>query len=126
MRVNGVLVDLPKSKPLAPADTAKVKEQVLITEVKQRQFDEIGSTDVSYFTDESRYRVSAFLQRGTASFVFRVVPQAPDVSELGLPDVITSWADAKRGLAVVTGPTGSGKSTTVAAIIDTVNRRRSC
>src|SRR3954464_6769527 len=68
MRVNGVLVDLPKSKPLAPADTAKVKEQVLITEVKQRQFDEIGSTDVSYFTDESRYRVPAFLQRGTASF----------------------------------------------------------
>src|SRR4051794_39802241 len=126
MRVNGALVDLPKSEPLEPQDTARVKELVLTSEVKQRQFDEIGSTDISYFTDEARYRVSAFLQRGTASFVFRVVPAAPDVSELGLPDVISSWADAMRGLIVVTGPTGSGKSTTVAAIVDMVNRQRSC
>src|SRR4051812_1986909 len=126
MRVNGELVDLPKSERLEPQDTARVKELVLTTEVKQRQFDEIGSTDISYFTDEARYRVSAFLQRGSASFVFRVVPVAPDVSKLGLPDVISTWADAKRGLVVVTGPTGSGKSTTVAAIIDIVNRRRSC
>ena len=126
MRVDGVLVDLPDSEPLEPQDTARIKEMVLTSEVKQRQFDEIGSTDVSYFTDEARYRVSAFLQRGTASFVFRVVPLAPDVSELGLPTVIPSWADAMRGLVVITGPTGSGKSTTVAAIIDIVNRRRSC
>jgi twitching motility protein PilT len=126
MRVDGVLVDLPGSEPLEPPDTARVKEQVLTTEVKQRQFDEIGSTDISYFTPEARYRVSAFLQRGSASFVFRVVPTAPDVSELGLPSVIPAWADAMRGLVVVTGPTGSGKSTTVAAIIDIVNRRRSC
>ncbi|HEY1360386.1 MAG TPA: PilT/PilU family type 4a pilus ATPase [Thermoleophilaceae bacterium] len=126
MRVNGVLVNLPKGEPLNPQDTARVKEQVLTSEVKQRQFEEIGSTDISYFTDEARYRVSAFLQRGTASFVFRVVPHAPEVEDLGLPDVIPSWADAIRGLVVVTGPTGSGKSTTVAAIIDIVNRRRSC
>jgi twitching motility protein PilT len=126
MRVNGELVDLPRSQPLEPEDTARVKELVLTSEVKQHQFDEIGSTDISYSTDEARYRVSAFLQRGTASFVFRVVPNAPDVSALGLPDVISSWARAMRGLVVVTGPTGSGKSTTVAAIIDIVNRRRSC
>jgi twitching motility protein PilT len=126
MRVDGELVDLPGAAPLEPADAARVKEKVLTSQVKQRQFEEIGSTDVSYFTDEARYRVSAFLQRGTASFVFRVVPAAPDVSDLGLPEVIPSWADAKRGLVVVTGPTGSGKSTTVAAIIDTINRWRSC
>jgi twitching motility protein PilT len=126
MRVDGDLVDLPENDPLEPQDTARVKDQVLTTEVKQRQFEEIGSTDVSYFTDEARFRVSAFLQRGSASFVFRVVPAAPDVSALGLPPVIPSWADAMRGLVVVTGPTGSGKSTTVAAIIDIVNQRRSC
>jgi twitching motility protein PilT len=126
MRVDGVLVDLPYGAPLEPQDTARVKEQVLTSAVKQSQFEELGSTDVSYFTEESRYRVSAFMQRGIASFVFRVVPSAPDASELGLPDVIPSWADAKRGLVVVTGPTGSGKSTTVAAIVDLVNRRRSC
>ena len=113
-----------KLKELAKKEN--IKEMVLTSEVKQRQFDEIGSTDVSYFTDEARYRVSAFLQRGTASFVFRVVPLAPDVSELGLPTVIPSWADAMRGLVVITGATGSGKSTTVAAIIDIVNRRSSC
>jgi len=126
MRVNGVLVDLPGSEPLDAQDAARVKELVLTADVKKRQFEEIGSTDVSYSTDDARYRVAVFLQRGVLSFVFRVVPAAPDVSELGLPDVLSSWADAVRGLVVVTGPTGSGKSTTVAAIIDTVNRRRSC
>jgi twitching motility protein PilT len=126
MRVNGELVDLPRSEPLHPDDTAAVKDQVVTSETKQRQFEETGSVDLSYQTEDARYRVSAFLQRGTASFVFRVVPNAPDVSELGLPDVIPSWADAKRGLVVVTGPTGSGKSTTVAGIVDIVNRRRSC
>src|SRR5436190_12290434 len=82
MRVDGVLVDLPGSEPLEPEETAKVMEQVLTLETKQRQFEEIGSADISYFTEESRYRVSAFLQRGLASFVFRVVPSAPDVSQL--------------------------------------------
>ena len=53
MRVNGILVDLPNSEPLETEDTAKVKELVLTTEVKQRQFEEIGSTDVSYFTAEA-------------------------------------------------------------------------
>jgi len=126
MRVDGELMALPDAEPLRPEDTARVKELVLNSETKQRQFEELGSADISYYTKEARYRVSIFLQRGSASFVFRVVPLAPEVSTLGLPDVIPSWADSKRGLVVVTGPTGSGKSTTVAAIVDVVNTRHSC
>jgi twitching motility protein PilT len=126
IRVAGELVDLPGSKPLTPRDTARVREQVITSELKQRHFEELGSADLSYFNGEARFRVAAFSQRGSNSFVFRVVLSAPDVSQLGLPEVIPSWADAMRGLIVVTGPTGSGKSTTVAAIVDMVNRRRSC
>jgi twitching motility protein PilT len=126
IRVDGELMDLPGGKPLKPADTARVKDRVLNSDITKRQFEELGSADLSYYTQEARYRVSSFLQRGSPAFVFRVIPAAPDVDELGLPDVIHSWADAMRGLVVVTGPTGSGKSTTVAAVIDIVNHRRSC
>ena len=124
VRVAGELADLPGYGPLTPEDNDTVMERVLTSEAKKHAFLENGSADLSYFTGEARFRVSAFSQRGTASFVFRVVASAPDVSELGLPDVVTTWADAVRGLVVVTGPTGAGKSTTLAAIVDLVNDRR--
>ena len=126
IRVAGELIPLPGYDGLRPEDTAEVRSRVMRFEVKRRQFEETGSADLSYYTKEGRFRVSAFSQRGSASFVFRVVPTAPVAEDLGLPDVVLSWADAKRGLIVVTGPTGSGKSTTTAAILDLVNRRRSC
>jgi twitching motility protein PilT len=70
--------------------------------------------------------VSAFQQRSGPSFVFRAIPAAPDPEKLGVPAVLSSWADQLRGLVVVTGPTGSGKSTTCAALLDLINRRRHC
>jgi twitching motility protein PilT len=126
VRIAGELKDLPGYEPLTPADTAEVRDRVLRSEVKRRQYDERGSADLSHHTAEGRFRVAAFTQRGSASFVFRAIPEAPDAQSLGLPNVITSWADALRGLVVVTGPTGSGKSTTCAAVLDLINRRRAC
>jgi twitching motility protein PilT len=126
IRVEGTLVELTGWDKLTPEDTSHVRELVVNSDLKRRQLAENGSADLSYYTEHGRFRVSAFSQRGSASFVFRVVPAAPDFSELGLPHVIPTWADAVRGLVVVTGPTGSGKSTTSAAILDIVNQRRSC
>ena len=123
VRVDGQLRELAGQPPLRPEDTARVKEQVLTSELKRKQFSDYGSADLSYYTPEARFRVSAFSQRGSASFVFRVIPEAPVAEELGLPEVLPSWADAKRGLIVLTGPTGSGKSTTSAALLDLINRR---
>ena len=126
IRVGGELLDLPSHERMGPEDTLAVKEQVLTSDVKRSEFERNGSADLSYFTPKGRFRVSAFSQRGSASFVFRVVPSAPQADELGLPDTVTGWSDARRGLVVVSGPTGSGKSTTCAAIIDRANRRRAC
>jgi len=126
IRVASRLMDLPNQDALRPEDTLAVKERVLTSEVKRAEFERNGSADLSYYTPKGRFRVSAFSQRGSASFVFRVVPAAPHAEELGLPETVTSWSDARRGLVVVTGPTGSGKSTTCAAILDQINRRRAC
>jgi len=126
IRVAGRLMDLPGQEPLRPEDTLAVKEKVLTNDVKRSEFEQRGSADLSYFTSKGRFRVSAFSQRGSASFVFRVVPSAPRADELGLPAPVSGWSEARRGLVMVTGPTGSGKSTTCAAIIDRVNRQRQC
>ncbi len=126
IRVGGELLDLPRHERMGPEDTLAVKEQVLTSEVKRSEFERNGSADLSYFTPNGRFRVSAFSQRGSASFVFRVVPSAPQADQLGLPDTVTGWSDARRGLVVISGPTGSGKSTTCAAIVDRANRHRAC
>jgi twitching motility protein PilT len=126
IRVAGELIPLPGYPELTPGDTAGVKDQLLGSEAKRRQLEELGSADLSYHTEHGRFRVSAFSQRGSASLVFRVIPAAPVAADLGLPEVVATWADAKRGLVLVSGPTGTGKSTTTAAIVDLVNRRRSC
>jgi twitching motility protein PilT len=123
VRVDGELIDLPGFAPVTPMDTQLMRDRILTSQVKQDDFERNGSADLSYFIPESRFRVAVFSQRGSSSFVFRAIPAAPEWSTLGLPDVIMTWADEKRGLVVVTGPTGSGKSTTCAAIVDTVNSR---
>lgn len=126
IRVAGRLVDLPGYEPLTPEDTAAIKERIVTSELKRADFERDGSADFSHWTSSGRFRVSAFSQRGSASFVFRTVPVAPDAEKLGLPDTAVGWAVAKRGLIVITGPTGSGKSTTCAAIIDRINSQRPC
>jgi len=84
---------------------------------------ETGSTDLSYaLPGKTRFRVNIFTQRGALSVVMRVIPSAvPTIGELGLPEELYRVADLKNGVVLVTGPTGSGKSTTLAAIIDKIN-----
>jgi twitching motility protein PilT len=126
VRIDGELVELGGHDPLTLDDVVRVREQVVLTAQKRRALDEHGSVDLSYFTTQGRFRVAAFLQRNAPSFVFRAIPDAPDAEQLGLPSVVRGWADELRGLVVITGPTGAGKSTTVAALVDAVNHRRSC
>jgi len=83
-----------------------------------------GSTDVSYsLAQRTRFRVNVFMQRGTFSIVLRVIPnKVPTVESLGLPGQVNSLAEERTGIVLVTGPTGSGKSTTLAAVINKINR----
>jgi len=85
-----------------------------------------GSTDLSYsLSRRTRFRVNVFAQRGSYSVVLRVIPnKVPTVEELGIPGVINQIANERNGIVLVTGPTGSGKSTTLAAIINKLNREK--
>ncbi len=124
VRVAGRLVDLPGSSPVTREDADAVRQLVIAAPAKQAELDENGSTDASYASGDNRFRATAFSQRGLPSFVFRAVSDAPDADALGLPPAVVAWAGVKRGLVVVTGPTGSGKSTTCAAVIDRINSTR--
>ncbi len=126
VRVAGRLVDLPGSSPVTLEEAEIVRQQVINSPAKQAELDDGGSADASYASGDLRFRATAFRQRGFPSFVFRAVPDAPDADALGLPSAVAGWGEVKRGLVVVTGPTGSGKSTTCAAVIDRINSTRDC
>jgi twitching motility protein PilT len=89
-------------------------------------FEEVGDLDLAYTSGElPRFRVNAFRQRGAISFAFRVIPKTvPRFEELGLPPGVQALSEEHRGLVLVTGATGSGKTTTLAAMIDYINRNR--
>ena len=123
-RFRGQLEPLPHSDPLAPADTERVLRQMLADHSdKMAAFDSQNEIDFSYTVDGlARFRVNAFRQRGSVSIVARVIPfTVKTIDELGLPQAIESIADEERGLILLTGTTGSGKSTTLAAIINHIN-----
>ena len=124
VRINGRLRELEGFGPVRPEDAESVRERVLVSDAKKKIFAETGAADLSYFTAHGRFRVAAFTQRGSSSFVFRAIPSAPATETLGLPPTVLSWADELRGLVVITGPTGAGKSTTGAALVDRVNQTR--
>src|SRR5205807_2331982 len=101
----------------------------LVTETaphKLEGFEETGDLDIAYQSDDlPRFRVNAFRQRGATSFAFRVIPKnVPSFEQLSLPPGVQKLADEHRGLVLVTGATGSGKTTTLAAMIDYMNRSR--
>lgn len=106
-------------------DTERVSVLVnqLMHEKQQQKYEQIGEVDFSYsIAGLSRFRVNVFKQRGTPAMVARVIPtKVPNVDELGLPEVVKNLARRPNGLILVTGPTGSGKSTTLAAMIDQIN-----
>ena len=125
MRVNGKLITMSKYGRLLPADTLEVVLDIM-TEVQRTRFEERGEYDMSFsIPDLGRYRVNAYKQRGSVAMAFRLVgTKVPAPEELGVPESVIDLYQRKRGLILVTGPTGSGKSTTLAAIIDKINNCR--
>lgn len=100
----------------------------LMTEEQCKTFEEIGEIDFSYSVPGlTRFRVNAFYQRGTISLALRVIPtKIPTIEQLGLPNIIAKLALQRNGMVLCTGPTGSGKSTTLAAMVNTINENRRC
>ena len=112
---------------LKPGDTAALaKDLTRDNEIVLRTLKETGSTDLSYqLPERCRFRVNVFRQRGTFAIVMRLIAhKIPSIAELGLPAAVGDCATLKNGIVLVTGPTGSGKSSTLAAIIDLINESR--
>ena len=124
IRVDGKLTLL-DGNPLAPADTKSLCYSVL-TDAQKHRFEENNELDLSFGVKGlSRFRANIFVQRGAVAGVFRTIPFAiRTVQELGLPDIVIELTKKPRGLVLVTGPTGCGKSTTLAAMIDRINEER--
>src|SRR5437773_1060101 len=126
MRVRGVLRPATEEKKLDHEDVVAMSAAVMSTSQRQK-FKESQEVDLAYSVPGlGRFRCNIFQQRGTVGLVLRVIPmQIRTVDELGLPDVMKRIAVEERGLVLVTGTTGSGKSTTLAALIDHINKERS-
>lgn len=125
MRVHGNLITMDSFPRMMPADTLDILVSIM-TEVQRERFEERGEYDMSFSIQNcGRYRLNAYKQRGSVAMAFRLVgTQVPSPEELGVPGSVIDLYQRKRGLILVTGPTGSGKSTTLAAIIDKVNNNR--
>ncbi|MBD0291919.1 MAG: Flp pilus assembly complex ATPase component TadA, partial [Thermoleophilia bacterium] len=126
MRAHGRLRPLEGGERLTPDDTEGVLRQILQDPQKLREFEEDNEVDFAHsIPGLARFRVNAFRQRGAVSLVMRAIPMIiRSVDDLGLPPVICRLADEERGIILVTGTTGSGKSTTLAAMIDHINSQR--
>jgi twitching motility protein PilT len=126
-RIHGQLEPIEEYEPLTAADTERVLSEMLSDPEKLAEFDRDHEVDFAYAVEGlSRFRVNAFSQRGSVSIAARVIPYSVrTIDELGLPPVISEMADEERGLILLTGTTGSGKSTTLAAIIDQINDTKS-
>jgi twitching motility protein PilT len=124
IRLQGELTPIEGSEPLSPADTERVLREMLTASERLAEFARDGEIDFSYTVRGlARFRVNAFRQRGSISIACRVVPfEIRSAEELGLPEVVRRLAGEPRGIILVTGTTGSGKSTTLAAMVDHINR----
>ena len=126
MRVNGQLITMDFER-LLPPDTEALADEIM-DPVQRAKFEEKGEHDMSFSIPElGRYRVNAYKQRGSVAIALRLVgTEVPSPEVLGVPASVIDLYQRKRGLVLVTGPTGSGKSTTLAAIIDKINNNREC
>lgn len=127
LRVTGRLMPMDNSNRMS-ADSTERLVMSMMSEDNKRVFDDEGHVDFSMgLPGIGRFRVNAYRQRGTCGAAIRVIPyDVPNLRDLGLPQIIETFADKPRGFVVVTGPTGSGKSTTLAALVELINSKRNC
>jgi len=125
IRVHGKLMPIEGTKPLSAAETKQLSYSIL-TDQQKHKFEENLELDLSFgIKGLARFRANIFYQRGAVAGAFRTIPyEIRGFQELGLPSIIERLAEKPRGLVLVTGPTGSGKSTTLASMLDKVNRER--
>jgi twitching motility protein PilT len=128
LKIQGVLQAVEEAEPLTPSQTEAFARQLFIKEKDYHAFLDDGERDFSISLPEiGRFRVNVFNQRGSVAIsIRRIYTKLPDAAELGLPDAVIGLSDKLKGLILVTGPTGCGKTTTLAALIDRINHNRSC
>jgi twitching motility protein PilT len=127
LRRDGAVAPMEDWPALTEKDMQAALERICaISPARLEQFHDTGDLDIAYTAEElPRFRVNAFRQRGSTSFAFRVIPRnVPTFEQLNLPAGVRKLAEEHRGLVLVTGATGSGKTTTLAAVIDHMNRSR--
>jgi twitching motility protein PilT len=127
VEINGKLTPAGLPRPLSIDDTRKIAADLIGNNQHAiGNLKELGSCDVSYsLPGSSRFRVNVFMQRGTCAIVMRVIPgKVPDFDAFQLPDELKKIVDLRNGIVLVTGPTGSGKSSTLAAVIDKINKEQ--
>ncbi len=124
IRVSTQLISLVKEKPLSRGDMEGILEEILGKE-KLKKFMEDQEVDFAYdFRGEARLRGNAFFQKGLISMAFRLVPVVKEIGKLNLPPILGDLTRAKQGFFLVVGPVGQGKSTTLASMIDLINRQQ--
>jgi twitching motility protein PilT len=125
MRIRGHVRPLEGHEPLTPQQTRDVVYSIL-NEDQRKRFENGRQLDLAYaIPGVARFRVNCFFQRGAISAAFRQVPHGiPELDSLGLPQILREFTTKPRGFVLVTGPTGSGKSTTLASMVDVINRER--
>ncbi len=125
MRLQGKLIAMDNYNKMLPPDTQAIADEIM-SDAQKEKLEEKGQCDMSFsIRNVGRYRLNVFKQRGSVAMAFRVVASTiPGADSLGIPDTVIDLYKKKRGLILVTGPTGSGKSTTLASIIDMINNNR--
>ena len=125
LRINGALQPLTQFEQLTPADTQRLTYSVL-NEWQKKRFEEESELDLSFGIEGlARFRCNVYRQRGAVGTALRIIPyEIRSFEDLGLPAIVEKLAERPQGLILVTGPTGSGKSTTLAAMLDKINRER--
>ncbi len=125
-RVDGELISDPGDPVLSPTDTEKLAQELIPGEAARHEFEINGQVDFSNsFSGIGRFRANIYRQRGSCTAAVRLIPvEIPTISQLNLPPIVSNLALRDRGLILVTGVTGSGKSTTLAAMIDHINENR--
>ncbi|MFA5112970.1 MAG: PilT/PilU family type 4a pilus ATPase [Candidatus Margulisiibacteriota bacterium] len=125
LRINNALVKI-EDRALTPAEVEALITPIIRPE-EIEEFKRVKELDTSYEDEHSRYRINLHFQLGSMAATIRRIPkEIPQLDDLGLPPLVKSFTELERGLFLVTGPTGSGKSTTQASMIDLINRTKSC